>query len=232
MASYLTQLPAGNSTPFPSPTVKPPSELNWIPNASHCSVVLQLTNVTNRDIQIDGLDLRLAAQPVPVSSPSGPDSLVDICTVLGLRECGPIGIGPGYSVYDAQIDLSGGGVGSTFPATLSVSPFADHTLYTLPFILAPGAENTRDIALTITVPNGTALAYQVVPELVVLGSSGATSTYSFPTLKSNLVFAQLPAAVHEWKCYGLLVDSGRVVPDSQVNYAGGAFGDAVRSICI
>jgi hypothetical protein len=100
----------------------------------------------------------------------------------------------------------------------------------LPFLLVPG--DTRAIALTVTVPNGTALAYQVVPELAVLDESGATRTLSFPTLTSHLVFAALPAAAQQWHCYGLLTGPDRVVSDSQVHYGGGAFGNATHSICL
>jgi hypothetical protein len=232
MTSYLLQLPTDAETPYPAPTVEPPSGLNWLPDADECGIVLQITNVTsNTNIQINGLDLQLAAQPVPVPAPSGPDSLVDVCTLpIDISDCASPGEGPGYSVYDAQVDLHGGNAGSTFPATLSVSPFADPTQYTLPFILAPG--DTRAIALTVTAPNGTAMAYQVVPELAVLDQSGSTRFLPFPTLESHLVLAALPAAANQWHCYGLLTGTGRVVPDSQVHYGGGAFGNATHSMCV
>ena len=235
MRSYLMQLPGGYASLFPTPTVKPSSGLNWIPDGEECDIVLQVTNVTKssgqreHDIEITGLDLRLASSPVHVSLPSIHDSLVDICTVVtNLFGCGYNGQGPGYSVYDSAIVLRGGSNGLAFPGTLSVSPFADPSLYTLPFILQPN--HTRDITLTITVPAGTALAYQVVPELAVVGTNGSTSTFSFPALKTNLTFAELPAAAYQGPCYGLLTDPYRAVPDSQVNYKSGQFA-SLHSIC-
>ncbi len=235
MRSYLTQLPSGNASLYPTPTVKPPSGLNWIPNGEECDIVLQVTNVTKNngrpsdDIEITGLDLRLASSPVHVSLPSVHDSLVDICTVVtNLFGCGYSGEGPGYSVYVSAIALRGGSNGSTFPGTLSVSSTADSSLYRLPFVLPRGV--TRDITLTITVPAGTALAYQVVPELAVVGINGSTNTLSFSALKTNLTFAELPATAYQVPCYGLLTDPYRAVPDSQVNYKSGQFA-SLHSIC-
>jgi hypothetical protein len=219
ISSYLLQLP-GYNVPFPSPTLKPPSGVNWLPDGTACHVRLEVTNVTNlggqpgHDISINGLDLLLHSSPTPVLLPKSNYALADICSILSVGICGAPAQGPD-DAYDATIYLAGGIKGSMFLGRLSVAPGADTNLYTPPpFILQAG--QTRDIDLTINVASDTALAYQVVPELHV--TDGTARTLSYSTLLTNLTFGQLPVATQLWPCFGLLSNPDRLVPDSQVLY--------------
>ena len=224
MRAYLLGLPNGNGVPHPSPTVSPPPGLNWIPAGSACHVRLEISNVSNqggqagRDITINGLDLRLAASPLPVLAPSATYALVDICSVIIGILCEYPSAAPD-NVYEARIQLGAGGAGATFPGEITVSPEADSALYTPPpFILQPG--QTRDIDATISVPDGAAFAYQVTPELLV--NDGGAQTLTFSALGTNLSFAPTPANIRQWPCFGFIANPDHIAPDSQVQYNAGS----------
>lgn len=226
MRAYLMGLPNGNGLPYPSPNLSPPPSLNWIPAGSKCYVRFEVSNVSNqddqsgqgsRDITINGLDLRLPAAPLAVLPPSATYAQVDICSVIVSILCEYPSAAPD-DVYEAHVQLSSSSAGATFPGTVTVGD-VDPALYPPPpFILQAG--QTRDIDVTISVPDGAALAYQVIPELLVNDSGAQTLTYN--ALRTNLSFAPTPAHVRQWPCFGFMTNPDRIVPDSQVQYNEGA----------
>ena len=212
--SYLQNLPIGsNYNPYPSPSLSAPAGVNWIPNGRSCSVVLQVTNVTQREITITGFDLRLNSSPSSIPLPRSNYSQVDICSVI----CDTSLRGLGTYCDNAAVALGSGGNGSMYQAKVTFSTSALCLFNPHSILLLPG-QPPANIVMNITVPSGTARAYQVVPELQVSGDT--SSMLSFPMLKTNLWFAQLPASAQQWPCYGLLANPDRVVPDRQVPYEG------------
>ena len=223
MRTYLMRLPNGNGLPYPSPTLSPPPGLNWIPAGSKCHVRFEVSNVSgqsgqaSRDITINGLDLRLPAAPLAVLPFSATYAQVDICSVIVGILCEYPSAAPD-NVYEADVQLSSGSAGATFPGTVTVGD-VDPALYPPPpFILQAG--QTRDIDVTISVPDGAALAYQVIPELLV--NDGGAQTLTYNALRTNLSFAPTPATVRQWPCFGFMTNPDRIVPDSQVQYNAGA----------
>lgn len=222
MRSYLMALPSGNGIPYPSPASAPPPGMNWIPAGSTCHLRLEISNVSGqggqagRDMTINGLDLRLATSPLPVSHATTTYSLVDTCSVVSGVICGYPSAAPD-DVYVATIQLGAGDAGTTFPGTVTVGE-VDPTLYPLPpFILQAG--QTRDIDLTVSVPDGTAFAYQVVPDLLV--NDGGVRTLTYTSLSTHLAFAPTPANWQKWPCFGFVNNtdgSVSIVPDAQVKY--------------
>jgi hypothetical protein len=226
---YLQGLPAaagGNFVPSPSP--RPPASLRWVAGSRNCRVRLEVSNVTTqnnqsgRDISIVGLDLRVAAAPVP-NTYAYRDPLVDVCSAG--YEAGPCtfaGSGPDM-VYIGTATLSASsGAGTTSAVQLAVSSEADPTQYPPPpFLLQRG--QTRDIDLDIVAAGGASPSiYQVVPELTI--NDGSLHTIAFSPLQSAVVFSTVSTAGAG--CYGVLRQNGvdRIVPASQIQYAANVHG--------
>lgn len=170
----------------------PPPPLAWAAGANAgtgptdpgCLLAIELTNTSERTIQLLGFDMRLMSAPQPNTFQYRE---VDLCTLSGqgTATCPPppgSGGGPsGCSTYWPKILLDAGAVGTTYAAP---SLGEDTTQGPCDSTVAPA----QTVDFYVTIYSTRPLVYDAMPELTIATSAG-NQVVALQALESPIVFA-------------------------------------------
>lgn len=174
----------GSQTPLPPL----PASLSWL-SAGVCELTMDVTNTGTQAIQLQTMNIRLAA-------PSQPNQkqyrLVDICSLV-TAYCPPQGGGGAGISYTFQ--LSDGNANTVFTPTMFYVTGMDATSTTvIPVTIGAGETVHIDVALN----SSSASIYPIIPNLVLNGPDGA-KTVALSQLSRSIYVADNS----QFSCYEL-----------------------------